>query len=558
MYPDHNAAIADILKLNEALSAEQLESIVQEQERSGKSLAQTAVDSGSLTLDELLAEVASCLDWSFEQRLPLTVSTELISSLEGRLAHMYGVIPYKEEGYELQLLAIDPFNNAIIEDLSFALNRDITLVVGDPQGIRDLIETSYGKEKTSVEDALDEVRKFSEEEGDDWDIEALAEEAPVIRFVNLVLEQAVRDKASDIHFEPFEDVFRIRYRVDGSLYEMSPSPVNLALPVISRVKVLANLNIAEQRVPQDGRIRLTLDARPVDLRVSTLPTQYGESVVLRVLDKSVVNLDLENLGMPEEVQESTREIIKRPNGIFVVTGPTGSGKTTTLYSCLKILNKTEDKILTAEDPVEYEIDGIMQLAVNPAIGLSFAHALRSFLRQDPDILMVGEIRDLETASIAVQAAQTGHLVLTTLHTNNAPGAITRLIDMGMESYLIASSLEAVLAQRLIRTLCPTCKKSYAPDRSILESLYGGELKSSSPFYEAGSCPDCHQLGYRGRKGLFELMMVDDSLRELILNQAPALEIKRRALELGMTTLRQAGISAIEDGLTTVEEVLNYT
>jgi type IV pilus assembly protein PilB len=558
MFPDHNAAIADILKQSYKLSAEQFESIVAEQERSGKSMAETAIDLGSIASGDLLKEVSSYLDWPYQPVLPASISEELKGLVADRLAHMYGVLPYQEAGYELKLLAVDPFNNSVVEDLSIALNRDITLVVGDPAGIRNLIEEVYGKETTSVEDALDAVKQIAGQEGEQVDLESMAEEAPVIRFVNLVLQQAIRDKASDIHFEPFDDVFRIRYRVDGSLYEMSPSPVNLALPVISRVKVLANLNIAEQRVPQDGRIRITLDARPIDLRVSTLPTQYGESVVLRVLDKTVVNLDLEKLGMPESVLKGTRELIQRPNGVFVVTGPTGSGKTTTLYSCLKISNRNEDKILTAEDPIEYEIDGIMQLAVNPAIGLSFAHALRSFLRQDPDILMVGEIRDLETASIAVQAAQTGHLVLTTLHTNDAPGAITRLIDMGMESYLIASSLEAVLAQRLVRTLCPSCKKPYTPDSSILESLYAKKALGSKTFYQAGSCTECHQLGYSGRKGLFELMMIEDTLRELILERAPAMDIKKRALELGMTTLRQAGIESIEAGMTTVEEVMNYT
>lgn len=558
MFPDHNVAVADILKQFDSVTAEQLESIIREQERSGKALAELAIESGLLSREQLLEAVAAYLEWPYEKELPVEITDALKNTVESKMAHMYGVIPYLEDGYELKLLAIDPFNNSVIEDLSFALNRDITLIVGDPLVIRKLIEETYGRETTSVEEALDEVKRIAEKDTEDSDLETLAEEAPVIRFVNLVLEQAIRDLASDIHFEPFEDVFRIRYRVDGSLYEMSPSPVNLALPVISRVKVLANLNIAEQRVPQDGRIRMTLDARPVDLRVSTLPTQHGESVVIRVLDKTVVNLELENLGMPDNVMEETRELIRRPNGVVIVTGPTGSGKTTTLYSCLKILNRTEDKILTAEDPVEYEIDGIMQLAVNPAIGLTFAHALRSFLRQDPDVLMVGEIRDLETASIAVQAAQTGHLVLTTLHTNDAPGAITRLVDMGMEPYLIASSLEAVLAQRLVRTLCESCKTEFIPEASVLESLYGETPSSIAPIYKSVGCNDCHQLGYRGRKGLFELMLVNDDIRDLILQRATATDIKRSALKQGMRTLRQSGIEVIESGISTIEEVLNYT
>lgn len=558
MYPDHNSAIAEILKSNTSLSVDQYEAILAEQERTGKSLAQSAVDLALLEKRDLLKRVAGYLDWPFVENLPASITPQLKNLLESRHAHMYGVLPFEEEGYELRLLSMDPFNNSVVEDLSFALNRDITLVVADPDQVAGLIDSVYGKESTSVEEVIEELRSIAVAGDGEVDLESLAEEAPVIRFVDLVLKQAVRDMASDIHFEPFEDGFRIRYRVDGTLYEMAPSPLNLAQPVTSRIKVLASLNIAEQRVPQDGRIRMTLDSRLVDLRVSTLPTQYGESVVLRVLDKAVVNLELNRLGMPDNVHQATLDLIRKPNGVFVVTGPTGSGKTTTLYSCLKILNREETKILTAEDPVEYEIDGIIQMAVNPAIGLTFAHALRSFLRQDPDILMVGEIRDLETAAIAMQAAQTGHLVLTTLHTNDAPGAITRLIDMGMEPYLIASSLEAVLAQRLVRTLCPHCKRSFDPDRSILEIFYAALPPGSVRFFKAAGCDSCHHLGYRGRKGLFELMRLDDSLRSLILQRAPAMEIKKRAMELGMTTLRQAGIETMENGLTSVEEVLNYT
>ncbi len=561
MFSEHNASICEILENLPEVSREQLESALVEQERSGKALAETALDLGLLSRDGLLREVAAYLNWNYVDQIPSTVERGLASALEGRLAHMYGVVPYRKRELELELLAIDPFNGSIVEDLSFSLNRDISMAVADPEQVKNLLESVYGAETTSVEDAMDALKLMAgaEVELSDRDLEAMAEEAPVIRFVNLVLEQAIRDQASDIHFEPFEEVFQIRYRVDGSLYEMSPSPVNLALPVISRVKVLANLNIAERRVPQDGRIRMTLDSRPVDLRVSTLPTQFGESVVLRVLDKTVVNLDLAQLGMPDAVYQATREVIRRPNGVFMVTGPTGSGKTTTLYSCLKILNRDEVKILTAEDPVEYEIDGIMQLAVRTSIGLTFAHALRSFLRQDPDILMVGEIRDLETARIALQAAQTGHLVLTTLHTNDAPSAITRLVDMGMEPYMITSSLEAVLAQRLVRILCPNCKEAYQPDKALLERLYGdGNTRKFPTFYRAIGCEDCHQLGYRGRKGLFEMMVLDDELRDLTLKSTASVEIKGMALAKGMAPLRVAGLESLEQGITTVEEVLNYT
>lgn len=555
MFADHNSAIAEIVLGTKALTVEDLDTIAEEHERTGKSYAEAIVDLNLIEVGALLKSVANYLSWPYETAIPQEMPESLSSILDGRLANMYGVVPFKEDGHALQLLAEDPFNNAIVEDLSFSLDRDITLVVAQPAAIRELIDQTYGSSSLSVDDAISELSDLAKQESD---LEVLVDEAPVIRFVNLVLEQAIRDKASDIHFEPFEDVFRIRYRIDGTLYEMSPSPVGLALSVISRVKVMANLNIAEKRVPQDGRIRKTLDGRPVDLRVSTLPTQYGESVVLRVLDKTVVNLDLSCLGMPDEVYRRTKEIVTRPNGVVIVTGPTGSGKTTTLYSCLKILNTDEDKILTAEDPIEYEIDGIVQLAVNPSIGLTFAHALRSFLRQDPDTLMVGEIRDLETAKIAIQAAQTGHLVLTTLHTNDAPGAITRLVDMGVEPYLIASSLEAVLAQRLIRTLCPRCKLEYVPETSIIDQVYELPVSRPKKFYRLGGCSKCHQLGYKGRKGLFELMDIEDSLRSMILKQSSSMLFKKRAIELGMRTLRQSGIEAIEAGQTTVEEVLTYT
>jgi type IV pilus assembly protein PilB len=558
MFSDHNSALAEILKTSGSLSSEDYDTVVAEHERTGKSIAQSAIDLDFVTQKVLLEMVAAYMDWPFCDSPPDDIDPALADKLEGRLARMYGVVPFQERGMELQLLAVDPLNASIIEDLAFTLDRDITLVVADPALVNALIAQVYGVDSASVEQALSELAQLAYLDGQSNDLESLADEAPVIQFVGLVLEQAIRDMASDIHFEPFVDVFQIRYRVDGTLYEMAPSPVGLALPVISRIKVLANLNIAEKRIPQDGRIRMTLGGRPIDLRVSTLPTQYGESVVLRVLDKTVVNLELSSLGMPSPVLNSTQEVIKRPNGVFVVTGPTGSGKTTTLYSCLKILNKDETKILTAEDPVEYEIDGIVQLAVNPGIGLSFAHALRSFLRQDPDILMVGEIRDLETARIAVQAAQTGHLVLTTLHTKDAPGAVTRLLDMGMEPYLIASSLEAVLAQRLVRTLCPHCKKSYWPDDSILDQLYPETVCQEKVFYRSVGCRACHQIGYQGRKGLFEFMNIEDSLRELILARASGLSLKRRAMDLGMNSLRQSGIEAVEEGITTVEEVLNYT
>ena len=329
----------------------------------------------------------------------------------------------------------------------------------------------------------------------------IANEVPIVRFVNIVLSQAIQDRASDIHFEPFEDEFKIRYRVDGALYEMSPPPKHLALPVVSRIKVMANLDISERRLPQDGRITLNLGNRTIDLRVSTLPTQFGESVVLRVLDRAAVNLDIESLGFPKYLHEYVIDVINRPNGIFVVTGPTGCGKTTTLYSCLRRVNAIDTKLLTAEDPVEYDIEGIMQVAINDAVGMTFGKALRSFLRQDPDIIMVGEMRDLETAQIAIQASLTGHLVMSTLHTNDAPGAVTRLVDMGVEPFLISSTLMGVLAQRLVRTVCKKCRTPFEPTESQLSllNLSPHDLGDKTFFYGRG-CSECNDTGYRGRRG----------------------------------------------------------
>ncbi|MCA9052355.1 MAG: type II/IV secretion system protein, partial [Planctomycetaceae bacterium] len=389
--------------------------------------------------------------------------------------------------------------------------------------------------------------------------EAEANSAPIVKFVDLVLAQAIKEKASDIHFEPFEKEFKIRYRVDGALYEMAPPPIHLATSVISRVKVMANMNIAERRIPQDGRIMTVVNGKPVDMRVNSLPTQHGESVVLRVLDRSSVNLDLENLGMPGFLFDYIVETIHKPNGIFIVTGPTGAGKTTTLYAALRRINTIDAKLLTAEDPVEYELDGVMQVPVNEAVGLTFARALRAFLRQDPDRIMVGEMRDLETAQIAIQASLTGHLVLSTLHTNDSSGAVTRLVDMGVEPFLVAATLEGVLAQRLLRTICKTCKAPYDPSLSVLNQLGLSQSDlGGKQFYTGSGCSSCANSGYKGRKGLYELLNVTDPIRDLITEKAPTLVLKQKAIELGMVTLRDDGLRNIYDGETTVEEVLKYT
>ena len=425
---------------------------------------------------------------------------------------MHRALPLGVHENAIRVALVDPLDIQTAEDLRFALGHDIQVVIAPTEQIEERLSKHYGDDTSSMEDILKQLGEAGElmtlagNAATGTNVEAEANATPIIRFVDLILYQAIQDRASDIHFEPFENEFKIRYRVDGALYEMAPPPRHLALPVISRVKVMANLNIAERRLPQDGRIQKNIAGRAVDLRVSTLPTQFGESVVLRVLDRSTVNLDLEALGMPHYIYDYIIEVINRPNGIFIVTGPTGSGKTTTLYSCLRKINTIDSKLLTAEEPVEYDLEGIMQVPVNDNIGLTFARVLRAFLRQDPDRIMVGETRDLETAQIAIQASLTGHLVFTTLHTNDAPGAIARLIDMGVEPFLISSTLEAVLGQRLLRSICSECRTPYEPNESLLDQLnLSPHDIGDRHFYYGTGCERCNHTGYKGRKGIYELM-----------------------------------------------------
>ena len=562
MFEDHNDTVYEIIKGANLLEPAQLDELNESHLHTGKSLADAVIDSEVVDRGQILAAVAEYLGYEYLSTPPNKVEEDIANTVRASVARMYAVVPYEVSDTSVSLLAQDPFNPAIIDDLTFTLNKDITIVVCNPEHIDSLLIATYGEEDSSIDDILGDLgESFTESQEDlsEGDLEDMANQTPIIRFVNLVLQQAIKDKASDVHFEPFEDQFRIRYRIDGALYEMAPPPKNLAVPVTSRVKVLSNMNISETRIPQDGRIKMTIAGRPVDLRVSTLPTQFGESVVLRVLDKSVVNLDLEALSLPDDILQTIRDLVDRPNGIFIVTGPTGSGKTTTLYSALREVNSVETKILTAEDPVEYEIDGIMQVAVNHQVGLDFSRALRAFLRQDTDKIMVGEIRDLETAQIAVQASLTGHVVLSTLHTNDAPGAVTRLIDMGLEPFLISASLEAILAQRLVRRICPSCRTAYEPGHDLIEMLDVDPLEiADKDFFYGDGCAECSNTGYRGRVGLFEMIVVSDAIRELINNRAPTLTIKQKALEQGMRSLRDDGLRAIFDGNSSIEEVLKYT
>ena len=534
--------------------------ILAEHESSGKELAEVFADFQVINhRDDIWPIVASELGAEMVDLRNWTPPEQLLALVPAGTARLHGALPVNFDEAGLHVALVDPLNPQTVEDLRFAIGRDITVAVAPDYLVEQKINECYGGEGKAMEDLLGQLDLAASDSQNMADVEAEANSAPIIRYVDLVLYQTIKEKASDIHFEPFEKEFKIRYRVDGALYEMAPPPVHLGLPIISRVKVMANMNIAERRVPQDGRIVKQVGEKQVDMRVSSLPTQHGESVVLRVLDRSSVNLSLENLGLPPHIYEYIGETIEKPNGIFIVTGPTGAGKTTTLYAALRRINTIDHKLLTAEDPVEYDIDGIVQIPVNEAIGLSFPRILRAFLRQDPDRIMIGEMRDIDTAQIAIQAALTGHLVLSTLHTNDAAGAITRLVDMGCEPFLVAASLEGVLAQRLVRTICKECKASYEPSEAIIGQLgISPHELGDKEFFTGRGCDVCGQTGYKGRRGLYELLDVTEPIRELITDRAPSVVIKQKAVELGMNTLREDGLRNIYMGTTTIEEVLKYT
>jgi len=547
----------------------QFEEVVGEHKRAGTPVIQILQDFGIMDLDTILQVEANYLGAQVVSLKDFNLTQDLLRTIPANTARMYRCIPISLQDNTLQVAFVEPLYPARVDEVGFTVRKEIQPVVADPAEIEKLIERNYGQDDSdNVSEILKqlgddgEMAREAEEAAETSDAAALADladAAPIVRFVNLVIMQAVQDRASDIHFEPFETEFRIRYRVDGALYEMSPPPKHLAIPVVSRIKVMSNLNISERRIPQDGRIAYNLGNKQIDLRVSTLPTQFGESVVLRVLDRGSVNLELESLGFPKYVYEFVNEVILRPNGIFVITGPTGCGKTTTLYSCLRRVNTIDSKLLTAEDPVEFDIEGIMQVAINEGAGMTFNKALRSFLRQDPDIIMVGEMRDLETAQISIQASLTGHLVLSSLHTNDSPGAVTRLVDMGVEPFLISSTLMGVLGQRLVRTVCKNCRTPFEPTEAQLSLLnLSPHDLGDKVFYYGRGCSNCNDTGYRGRKGIYELLIVNDPIRTLINERAPTVVMRQKAVELGMVTLREDGLRGIFEGDTTIEEVVKYT
>jgi len=552
------------------LTRSQVHDALEIQKQKGGPIGQILVELGYITEDELHLALAAQVGMEPIDLRELDIPPEVIALVPAQMANTYGVVPvaYEPESNLLTVALASPDNFQATDDLKTLMGFNVKPCITTQEQLNAALSRYYPEDSAeSINDIIAEIsadETLSQYEGrgesiDLDEIREMAESNPVKKLLNLVLLQAIKDKASDIHFEPFEDEFKMRYRIDGTLYEMVPPPKHIALAIASRIKVMAKLDIAERRLPQDGRIELTVNQKPVDLRVSVLPTMFGESVVLRVLDRSNISLDMEKLGMREDDLVTFRRLIHKPNGIIINTGPTGSGKTTTLYSALNELNTVDRKILTAEDPVEYDIDGLIQCQVNPDIGLTFARCLRHFLRQDPDVVLVGEIRDLETAQIAVQASLTGHLVFTTLHTNDAPSAIARLLDLGVEPFLITATLEAVVAQRLVRRICENCKEEFHPTEEMLMELgLRPEDVAGRTFYYGKGCDYCNNTGYRGRTGIFEIMVLDDDMRELIMKHSSTNVLRTEARKRGMRTLRDAGLLAIYEGITTIEEVVKET
>ena len=562
--------LGDLLLKRALISEKDLETALERQHATGEMLGQTLVNMGLVSEEEILSALKAQSGMPVVDLTSYETDENILDRVSGAIARIYKILPLSFEDDALVIAMADPLDIQTLDDLRFMLNCDVKGTIASEDDIMEAIDKHYGTEMETVGDLLkdietemggeviiDEVKE--EEKVDISGLKELAEQAPVVKLLNLVLIQAIRDRGSDIHFEPFEDQFKIRYRVDGVLYEMIPPPKHLSLAITSRIKVMANLDIAERRLPQDGRIQLNMKGKGIDLRVSTLPTAFGESVVMRVLDRSIVMLELGHVGLSEENAKKINEVIAKPNGIIMATGPTGCGKTTTLYSCLKKLNEIDVKIITTEDPVEYDIPGIIQIQISESIGLTFGLCLRHILRQDPDIILVGEIRDKETADMAIQASLTGHLVLSTIHTNDAPGTVTRLIDMEVEPFLITSTVEAIIAQRLVRTICNNCKEEYDPTEKEFASIKLKPADAKGKRFSRGKgCDMCKNIGYLGRTGIFELLVLNDKLRSLILGKAITREIREVARQSDMKTMREDGLQKIFAGTTTIEEVMRET
>jgi type IV pilus assembly protein PilB len=543
------------------ITPEQLENALQEQKANGGMLGSNLVKMGYIEEAELMEFLSKQFGVPSTDPSKLDVDPEVIEMIPGNIVNKYRIVPISLEGQTLTIAMVDPSNIFIIDDIKFLTRKNIRVTVATESSIKSAMDRFY-----DAGAALEDVMQEFDEDGVDvvegaedldlGELEEAAEQAPVVKLVNLILVDAIKKVASDIHVEPYEKSFRVRYRIDGVLYEVMKPPMKLRNALISRLKIMSRLDIAERRLPQDGRIKLKTKGKEMDFRVSVLPTLFGEKVVLRLLDKSNLQLDMTKLGFEKKQLANFQDAIHKPFGMVLVTGPTGSGKTTTLYSALSELNKTTENISTAEDPVEFNLGGINQVQIHESIGLSFAACLRSFLRQDPDIIMVGEIRDFETAEIAIKAALTGHMVLSTLHTNDAPSTVNRMLNMGVEPFLVSSAVNLILAQRLARRVCLDCKEEIAiPKETLLDLGVPDEEVGSFKCYHGIGCPTCSQTGYKGRIALYEVMPMYEEIKELVLVGASSTEIKREAMRLGMLTLRQSGINKLKEGITTVEEVV---
>lgn len=544
---------------------------VQKQRHGSIKIGQIFLEFGLIDKKQLQIALAAQRGLEYISINDIDIAPDVIEKVPAQMAKTYSIIPieYDDKLNELVVVLDNSDNFRATDDLSTLMGFSVTAKMTDSEALQNALTRYYGSqdEQEGINELIEEIqddKMLAEYEGRDQSIDLdelkeLSESNPVKKLLNLVLLQAIRDKASDIHFEPFENEYKMRYRIDGVLYEMIPPPKHIAAALSSRIKVMANLDIAERRLPQDGRISLTVQNNPIDLRVSILPTMFGESVVLRVLDRSQISLDLDKLGFRPDDLELVHQLIHKPNGIVIVTGPTGCGKTTTLYAALEELNNIERKVITTEDPVEYDIDGVIQVQMKTDIGLTFARCLRSILRQDPDVVMVGEIRDLETAEIAAQASLTGHIVFTTLHTNDAPSSIARLLDLGIEPFLITATIEGIVAQRLVRRICNKCKTPYEPtEAQLMELGLTPDKLNGKKFHYGRGCSKCNNTGYRGRIALFEIMVFNDELRELVMEQASTNLLRNAAKKAGMRLLRDNGLAAIYDGITTIDEIVKET
>ncbi len=546
--------LGQVLKGQGVVKEGQVQEALAEQRKHGGLIGQCLVQIGHCTTAQVARALAEQAGLEVVDLSRVVPEKGALALVDASTAHAYGVLPLRVEGKTLIVAIADPLNTAVLEDLRFQKGVEVRAALADAAEIKAKVLEHYGPEGT-LQDAIREAARAVS----GADVQSAAKSAPVVRLLNSILHRAIQDRASDVHFEVFEGTLRIRYRVDGSLYEIEAPPAHLAQALVARIKVLSDLDITETRMPQDGRIELAIDGRPVDLRVATIPGVSGEGCVLRVLDRSAVSLDLQALGLEQSERDQLTRLTRLPHGIVLVTGPTGSGKTTTLYAMLQEANQPDIKIITVEDPVEYDIEGIVQVPIHDDIGVTYASVLRTVLRQDPDKILIGEIRDGETASVAVEASLTGHTVFSTLHTNDASSTVTRLVDMGVEPFLITATLEAVVAQRLVRKICDGCKERYEPDEDVLLELGPDvEMVRGQPFWFGKGCARCHHTGYRGRSGIFEILHVGDEIRAAILRRASTGEIRDAATRAGMRTLREMGLAAMLAGTTTIEEVLRET